>query len=280
MPLVQSPSPKAFKSNVRKEMQAGKPQKQALAIAYSTKRANKAKGGMMKYAQGGMTEESGSQEVACPDCQMAGGLCESHRPTKDLLPHRPNHAEGGMVDAERPILGSPKRHNSYEEDEMSMQSRQARYAEGGSVNAMRPLETDPQDDNEEEHPDREEAPMPMVSEGMDSEEASDMERSMPRRSKDLSLSEEIMMDRKRKLMAKGGMAHAMEVGSLQDAIDAPDRSDMDNDADELDAPREDGREDRGLNLEPVHTMEDSEHDVSDASLVSDILRDRKRRRRE
>lgn len=38
MPLKHGKSEKAFKSNVKKEIEAGKPQKQALAIAYSVKR--------------------------------------------------------------------------------------------------------------------------------------------------------------------------------------------------------------------------------------------------
>jgi hypothetical protein len=39
MPLIRSTSKKAFKENVSKEVAAGKPIKQAVAIAYSTKRA-------------------------------------------------------------------------------------------------------------------------------------------------------------------------------------------------------------------------------------------------
>jgi hypothetical protein len=38
MPLKKSTSKKAFSSNVKAEMEAGKPQKQAVAIAYSVKR--------------------------------------------------------------------------------------------------------------------------------------------------------------------------------------------------------------------------------------------------
>jgi hypothetical protein len=38
MPLVKSASPAAFRKNVKAEMAAGKPQKQAVAIAYSVKR--------------------------------------------------------------------------------------------------------------------------------------------------------------------------------------------------------------------------------------------------
>lgn len=38
MPLIKSKSKKAFKKNIKTEMAAGKPQKQALAIAYSQAR--------------------------------------------------------------------------------------------------------------------------------------------------------------------------------------------------------------------------------------------------
>jgi hypothetical protein len=50
MPLIKSKSAKAFKKNVATEVKAGKPVKQAVAIAYSTKRtAKKAIGGSMNY---------------------------------------------------------------------------------------------------------------------------------------------------------------------------------------------------------------------------------------
>jgi len=39
MPLVKSKSPTAFRANVKAEVAAGKPAKQAVAIAYSVKRA-------------------------------------------------------------------------------------------------------------------------------------------------------------------------------------------------------------------------------------------------
>ena len=38
MPLIKSKSKKAFQSNVKKEIEAGKPPKQAVAIAYATQR--------------------------------------------------------------------------------------------------------------------------------------------------------------------------------------------------------------------------------------------------
>jgi hypothetical protein len=45
MPLIKSKSKKAFSENVATEMKAGKPQKQAVAIAYSVKRKAHKKGG-------------------------------------------------------------------------------------------------------------------------------------------------------------------------------------------------------------------------------------------
>lgn len=38
MPLKKGSSPKAFKENIKTEVKAGKPVKQAVAIAYSVKR--------------------------------------------------------------------------------------------------------------------------------------------------------------------------------------------------------------------------------------------------
>jgi hypothetical protein len=38
MPLTKSKSPEAFKDNLHKELAAGKPKAQSLAIAYSVKR--------------------------------------------------------------------------------------------------------------------------------------------------------------------------------------------------------------------------------------------------
>lgn len=40
MPLIQSGSEEAFKQNVATEIEHGHPQKQAVAIAYETQRAN------------------------------------------------------------------------------------------------------------------------------------------------------------------------------------------------------------------------------------------------
>jgi len=47
MPLVKSASKKAVGTNIRREMQAGKPQRQAVAIALSTRRRAIAKAARM-----------------------------------------------------------------------------------------------------------------------------------------------------------------------------------------------------------------------------------------
>ncbi len=44
MPLVKSPSPMAFRKNIKAEVKAGKPVKQAVAIAYAVKRGAMKKG--------------------------------------------------------------------------------------------------------------------------------------------------------------------------------------------------------------------------------------------
>jgi hypothetical protein len=48
MPLKKSASPKAFRENVKAEIKAGKPVKQAVAIAYATKRSSAKPAGKMK----------------------------------------------------------------------------------------------------------------------------------------------------------------------------------------------------------------------------------------
>jgi len=48
MPLVKSSSKNAMRKNIAAEVKAGKPVKQAVAIAYATKRAASKKGGMSK----------------------------------------------------------------------------------------------------------------------------------------------------------------------------------------------------------------------------------------
>lgn len=61
MPLVKSASKEAFRKNVKAEMAAGKPQKQAVAIAYSTQRAASS---TQRAASGTQRAASGTQRAA------------------------------------------------------------------------------------------------------------------------------------------------------------------------------------------------------------------------
>lgn len=68
MPLEKSPSKAAFKTNIKREVDAGKPLKQALAISYDVQRRSRARGGSV-------------------DDGHPGGLLASHVPGRtDHLP--------------------------------------------------------------------------------------------------------------------------------------------------------------------------------------------------
>ena len=58
MPLIKGKSPKAFSHNVEVEIHAGKPQKQAVAIAYATKRHAEHE----HMAEGGEVEDPGEMD--------------------------------------------------------------------------------------------------------------------------------------------------------------------------------------------------------------------------
>jgi len=75
MPLIKGKSKKAFEHNVKAEIKAGKPQNQAVAIAYSEKRE------AQKMAHGGMVDKPKSIAEA-------------------IMRKRKMMAEGGMVDIE------------------------------------------------------------------------------------------------------------------------------------------------------------------------------------
>ena len=72
MPLEKSSSKEAFVRNLKTEIHAGKPQDQALAIAYSVKRKARKKGGRLGYADGGAPDSSVYPDVnqAMPEAYM------------------------------------------------------------------------------------------------------------------------------------------------------------------------------------------------------------------
>jgi hypothetical protein len=72
MPLSKGTSSKSFSKNVRTEMNAGKPQKQALAIAYSVKRRNSSKKKNKGQAGSGAAEPMSKKQS--PDVYADGGM--------------------------------------------------------------------------------------------------------------------------------------------------------------------------------------------------------------
>ena len=97
MPLVKSKSEKAFKKNISTEVKAGKPVKQAVAIAYAVKR------GAQKMKEGGEPRLSVSRGEKLPTSQGAGltqkGRDKINRATGSNLkapaPHPKTKADAG-----------------------------------------------------------------------------------------------------------------------------------------------------------------------------------------
>jgi hypothetical protein len=88
MPLIKSKSDKAFKQNISTEVKAGKPVKQAVAIAYSMKRA------AQKMKDGGEPRLSVSRGEKLPTSRGAG-LTEKGR-------EKYNRATGANLKAPAP----------------------------------------------------------------------------------------------------------------------------------------------------------------------------------
>lgn len=124
MPLMKGRSQKAFSHNVIAEMRVGKPQKQAVAIAYNEAGEHKAEGGIMKcktcgkmncYEHGG-TVKYGNQELATKglnSLKEKGTLSPEDRKRTDQFwrdadrelkgighkgPMKKSYAEGGEVE--------------------------------------------------------------------------------------------------------------------------------------------------------------------------------------
>lgn len=102
MPLIKSKSKKAFSKNVEAEMHAGKPQKQALAIAYNTQRA----AGKKKMAFGGKAESDRAPFPSSDNAMASSSMvspkedAQNHQFAREALQHQHSeecYAEGGMV---------------------------------------------------------------------------------------------------------------------------------------------------------------------------------------
>lgn len=133
MPLIKGKSQKAFEHNIKTEMEHGKPQNQALAIAYATKRKAK------KKASGG-TVESGS-----PDMNMADG---GHVPHPG--PSRSEHQK--IYDAKRQAAEEARLNTPEGNAERMRQNKERmKKAEGGVISAHNEARPSTQEENNDKH---------------------------------------------------------------------------------------------------------------------------------
>ncbi len=130
MPLITGKSPSSFSKNVQTEMEAGKPLKQSLAIAYAMKRKAE------KMAKGGMCYAHGTAD--CKECYAEGG--EIHEDDRKMNQHGALEVgPRGMEDDSEHMGSRVVEHAIPNQDEVDdmvgriMKQRQEFYSEGGAV---------------------------------------------------------------------------------------------------------------------------------------------------
>ena len=137
MPLVHGKSKKTFSKNVATEMEHGKPQKQALAIAYSVQRRK-------KKASGGSVE-SGSH-----DMNMAhGGKAKLGSGKRFAAVEKSAAASGAENPAAVAAAAGRKAHGEKQMEKWAKAGKRHHHAEGGSISAAnekRPMPDDLHDD--------------------------------------------------------------------------------------------------------------------------------------
>lgn len=102
MPLIKGKSKKAFDHNVKAEMDSGKPQDQALAIAYHVQRKNR-----KKMAQGG--EVKMEERMAKHDHMRDMDDAREEHPSSiaEAILRKKHYADGGEVDLDENAEESP-----------------------------------------------------------------------------------------------------------------------------------------------------------------------------
>ena len=112
MPLIQSGSKKAISENIRREMHAGKPQKQAIAIAYAVKRRKHA-------AAGGEVHASSAQHGAPKHHVM-----DAHAIARAIMGHMAKRHEHEDIEAPHEVFSEnqqmPSEHEPMEEHDSDM----------------------------------------------------------------------------------------------------------------------------------------------------------------
>jgi len=111
MPLIHGKSEKSFSKNVSTEMEHGKPQKQALAIAYAIKRAAQKKfmGGQIKNESPDMSFKKDVEHMHHEDKERAEMF--SVESPEHVYPHsNDNHEQNFEYEPESPEMARMKRY--------------------------------------------------------------------------------------------------------------------------------------------------------------------------
>ncbi len=142
MPLIKSKSKKAFSKNVATEMEAGKPQKQSLAIAYNVKRhAGKkhyAKGGQIPQDQKSIENKTDKKEKLDSSVKrlkqtMTKNNYDAAWNLKSTVPNPKLYAEGGDVQMKNAEHMKAGEHPYAMGGTPCMHCGGMNYAEGGNV---------------------------------------------------------------------------------------------------------------------------------------------------
>lgn len=159
MPLMKSKSKQAFSHNVGAEMDAGKSQKQALAIAYATKRRAKkmSKGGMVQDPHDADTERQ-EQDGLIKYAQSGHQYSTSKEPTND---------------ADKAFPASPEEQYQHDQDMRAAAHRDGlrSFANGGMVYEDDMSHNEPMEEDEKFLTNEEDA-TPFHSQDYDQSEAS------------------------------------------------------------------------------------------------------------
>ena len=141
MPLMRGKSKEAFEKNVKTEIDAGKPQDQSLAIAYSLKRRS-------KKAEGGQMHQEGCTCSKCSGGMMAKGgtaaktgydhsdpSLESETPDVQYVAGTPQYKD-------RQIVHPLSYQNAKAQESNDTEAKANNYAKGGeAMNPKQPMKT-------------------------------------------------------------------------------------------------------------------------------------------
>ena len=130
MPLIKGKSEKAFKKNIATEMEHGKPQKQALAIAYATKRA----AGKKKMAYGGVTGGQAPHETE----QRHGPATPGYGHLGEGSDTAPKSPKSPMITAEEAAKARTMLEHEHTADCFAHGGEVCRYGYGGVVGGQAP----------------------------------------------------------------------------------------------------------------------------------------------